>query len=104
MAASRTSLVRGLAHGAGAAGAALAGLLLVGLTVPPAERFPDSRLAAFHTFFVGTLVETKGLPEANNPDWMSSVEPGDALFLSRGRGAGGEWSHVAVVVRAPADA
>ena len=79
-------------------------LLLVGLTVPPAERFPDSRLAAFHTFFVGTLVETMGLPEANDPDWMSRAEPGDVLFLSRGRVAWGEWSHVAVVVRAPADA
>ncbi len=98
------SFVRGLAHACGSAGAALVALFLFGLVVPPAETFPDSLLVAFHTFFVGTLVEQQGLPEEHDPGWMAKAEPGDVLFVSRGHVAWGEWSHAAVVVRAPADA
>ncbi|GMV04543.1 MAG: hypothetical protein AMXMBFR53_08230 [Gemmatimonadota bacterium] len=96
--------VRRLAHAAGGVGALLVVLLLVGVMVTPADTFPDSKLRAFHTFFVGTLVEQEGLPEENDPDWLATAEPGDVLFLSRGHVAWGEWSHVAMVVRAPDDA
>lgn len=93
-----------MAHAAGLGGAALVGLFAWGLTVPPAEQFPDSLVGGFHTFFVGTLVAQEGLPDAHDPDWMERVEPGDVLFVSRGHVAWGEWSHVAMVVRAPEDA
>lgn len=97
-------VVRGLAHVCGSAGVALVVLFLYGLTVPPAKTFPDSLLVAFHTFFIGVLVEQQGLPEENDPGWMSKAEPGDVLFVSRGHVAWGEWSHAAVIVRAPRDA
>lgn len=88
----------------GTAGALLVGLFVWGVTVPPAETFPDSLAGAFHTFFVGILVNEGGLPDAHDPDWRSGAEPGDVLFVSRGHVAWGEWSHVAVVVVAPHDA
>ncbi len=97
-------LVRGLAHAAGSTGLSLVLLFLWGLTVPPAREFPDSLLSAFHTFFVGTFVSQSGLPDEHDPAWMASAEAGDVLFVSRGHVAWGEWSHAAVVVRAPADA
>lgn len=97
-------MIKALAHSAGLGGALLGALLLGGLFVPPAERFPDSLVVAFHTFFVGTLTRQEGLPRENDPDWMARAEPGDVIFVSRGRVAWGEWSHVAVVVRAPEDA
>jgi len=97
-------LVRGLTHGCGAAGAVLVGLFLIGFAIPPARSFPDSLLTAFHTFFVGAFVDQEGLAEEHDPDWMAKVEPGDVLFVSRGHVTWGEWSHAAVVVRAPSDA
>ena len=93
-----------MAHASGVGGALLIVLLIGGLFVPPAERFPDSLVVAFHTFFVGTLRSQEGLPTENDPDWVSEAEPGDVIFVSRGRVAWGQWSHVAVVVRAPEDA
>ncbi len=72
--------------------------------MPPAKDFPDSLVAAFHTFVTGILLEQQGLPEERDPDWMAHAEPGDVLFVARGHVAWGEWSHAAVVVRAPADA
>ena len=96
--------VRALAHVAGALGAAVVVLFAIGLTVPPAEEFPDSLVGAFHTFFVGILLDQDGLPPEHDPDWMARAEPGDVLFVSRGHVAWGTWSHVAVVVEAPADA
>ena len=96
--------VRGLAHAAGAVGAFFVGLFVLGMSVPPADEFPDSLVGAFHTFFVGVLVSQEGLPEHHDPDWRARAEPGDVLFVSRGHVAWGSWSHVAVVVRAPADA
>lgn len=97
-------IARGLAHAAGIAGVVLVSLFAWGVTVPPAEEFPDSLAGAFHTFFVGVLVAQEGLPDEHDPHWMASVEPGDVLFVSRGHVAWGEWSHAAVVVRAPEDA
>ncbi len=96
--------VHRLAHAAGAVGMSLVFLLLVGLAIPPAEKFPDSLVSAFHTFFVGTLIHQEGLPAESDPGWMAKAEPGDVLFFSRGHVAWGEWSHVAMVVRAPDDA
>ena len=93
-------MIRALAHASGVGGALLIVLLIGGLFVPPAERFPDSLVVAFHTFFVGTLRSQEGLPTENDPDWVSEAEPGDVIFVSRGRVAWGQWSHVAVVVRA----
>ncbi len=94
-----------LAHLSGAVGAILVLLFGVGLTIPPAEEFPDSLLTSFHTFFVGAVVgDDDELPDVVDPDWMETAEPGDVLFFSKGHVPWGVWSHVAVVVRAPADA
>jgi len=98
--------VKGPAHAAGVIGAAVVGAMVVGLAIPPAERFPDSLLLAFHTFFVGALVDQEDvdLPDEHDPDWLTKAEPGDVIFVSRGHVTWGQWSHVAVVVRAPDDA
>jgi len=97
-------LPRMVAHVSGGMGAAVVLLFAAGLTVPTAQRFPDSPWTAFHTFFVGVFQELDGLPADHDPDWMQKARPGDILFASRGRTAWGEWTHVAVVVTAPPDA
>jgi len=91
-----------VAHLCGALGAAVVLLFAAGLTIPPSDPFPNSRLAAFHTFFVGAAVgDDDRLPVDHTPDWMDRVRPGDVLFMSKGRVAWGRWTHVAMVVRAP---
>ena len=98
--------LRSAAHAAGALGGLAVVLFLAGLAIPPADSFPDSKLRAFHTFFVGALADQTELelPDEHEPGWLETVEPGDVLFLSRGHVTWGEWSHVAVVVEAPEDA
>lgn len=96
--------VRWTAHACGSAGLALVVAFGVGLAVPPAERFPDTLLPAFHTFFVGLVRERGDLPARHDRDWMARARPGDVLFVSRGHVPWGEWSHAAIVVRAPDDA
>ncbi len=97
-------LPRLAAHLSGMVGLTAVLLFLAGLTVPPADEFPDSLVGAFHTFFVGVVVDQEGLPNGRDSDWMARAEPGDVVIVARGHVAWGAWSHAAVVVRAPADA
>jgi hypothetical protein len=85
-------------------GAVLLLVYALAFTVPPAPTFPESIPGSFHTFFTDVFVGQEGLPDRHDPDWMESAEPGDILFMTRGHVAWGQWSHVAVVVRAPEDA
>lgn len=96
------ALHRPLGHACGAVG--VAGLLLLagGLAVPVADPFPDSRAAGLHALLFGMLRGPDGLPPEHEPDWRERVEPGDVIFLSRGRVPWGRWSHAAVVVQGPA--
>jgi len=98
----RTALARGVAH---ASGALAVGLLLayaVSFGVPHSGAFPDGFGGAFHTFFTDLVVHQTASPPENDRHWRSRVAPGDVLFMSEGHVPWGEWSHVGVVVRAPA--
>ena len=97
-------LERGATHVCGVLGATLVVVYALAFTVPPSPTFPDSIPGSFHTFFTDVFVGQEGLPEENAPDWMETAEPGDVLFMTRGHVAWGQWSHVAVVVRAPQNA
>jgi hypothetical protein len=97
-------MARWVTHACGVMGAALVTVYALAFTVPPSPTFPDSVPGSFHTFFVDVFVGQEGLPEDNDPDWMETAEPGDVLFMSRAHVAWGQWSHVAVVVRAPENA
>jgi hypothetical protein len=94
-------LERRIAYIGGVIGAVITVGYALALSVPPAQYFPETFLGSFHSFSAELIFGQEVLPPENDPDWLEKAEPGDILFMTRRHVAWGQWSHVAVVVKAP---